>query len=244
MRHEENKAAYRINSVDFTSIIAATTIVMGLIGGIRPLSQNFDTARQQQLDQHDWDMLDLTLQIYRRVENQPFGKIASQSKRVLERLTQFRDPRHKPEETEKIVIPFFGTITVQRGAFRSGSEGNSPGSYTEAQVPPARLTTLLSETTSDGANLPMTTGSTLPSHGSGYNSNPGSQIAYNGVYLQNSPYYNSDSHVKDGTSSMLDYLPSSNLALGNGWQNVGTFDLDQDWNWDMTDIEMSPSVHF
>jgi hypothetical protein len=246
MRSEENKEAYKVNSVDFIAIIAATTIVMGLIGGIRPITQQFDTARQQQLDQHDWELLDLTLQTYKRVENRPFGKIASQSRKVLEKLTQFRDPHHKPEETGKIVIPFFGTITVQRGAFRGTADMDSPGSYSEPQVTSSRHQSMLAEDTNEGTTIhpSMTPASAIPSQETGYNSGFSSQIAYNGVYLQHSPYENKDNYIKNGVSGMSDYIPSGHLPQTHGWQNVGTFDLDQDWNWDMGEMGMSPHVNF
>jgi hypothetical protein len=81
----------------------------------------YDAARQAALDAQDWALLDRTLATYTAVATLPFGKICAQSRKVLERLVAWRDgapadPDGRPQRT-RIVIPFFGTITVARGQF-------------------------------------------------------------------------------------------------------------------------------
>lgn len=235
MRKESNQYAYRVKGIDFVAVVAATTTVMGLIGGIRPPAAQLHTARQQKLDLVDWELLEATLETFRLVEKKPFGKIASQSRRVLERLTQFRDPRHNPEEPGKIVIPFFGTITVQRGAFRGASEHSSPSHFNSIvtvapSVDAVRLTA---------------SASTLPTHGPVYNAGVTPQVvAYNGPYLQNSQYDNAEYYVEQGSLGVSDHIPSGHLPNAQGWQNVGTFDLDQDWQWDLNDDSLHAQFPF
>jgi hypothetical protein len=234
MRAEPNKVALKVHGVDFIALIAATTLVMSLIGGIRPSVSNFDSARQKQMDTHDWELLERTLEVYRRVESRPFGKIASQSRKVLERLTQFRDPYHNPEETGKIVIPFFGTITVQRGGFRTGSCTSSPHGYGEGHA------TLHTEALSNNGGVPMPPTSTLPSQGPTYPGTFGSHIEYSGVYC--SPYDMADNLMKNSTAGTPAYVPSYQLPPSVGWQGVGTFDLDQSWDFidERADINQPP----
>jgi len=50
------------------------------------------------------------------------------------------------------------------------------------------------------------------------------QIAYDGVYMH---YENAD-YISSGLLGMSARIPSGHLPTG--WQ-MGTFDLDQDWNW-------------
>jgi hypothetical protein len=234
MRAEPNKVALKVHGVDFIALIAATTLVMSLIGGIRPSASNFDSIRQKQMDTLDWELLERTLGVYRRVENRPFGKIASQSRKVLERLTQFRDPYHNPEEASKIVIPFFGTITVQRGAFRTESCANSPHGYGEAHA------TLHTEALSNNGGVPMPPTSTLPSQGPAYPGTFGPHIEYSGVYC--SPYDMTDNLIKNSTAGTPAYVPSYQLPPSVGWQGVGTFDLDQSWDFidERADLNQPP----
>jgi transcription factor-like protein len=235
MRAEPNKVAMKVHGVDFISLIAATTLVMSLIGGIRPSASNFDIARQKQTDKLDWELLESTLEVYRQVETHPFGKIASQSRRVLERLTQFRDPYHNPEEAGKIVIPFFGTITVQRGAFRTGSAEGSPHGYGEGHA------TLHAEAIPSSGSVHMPPTSTLPSQGTAYPGTFGSHIEYSGVYC--SPYDMADNLIKNNpTTGTPAYVPSYQLPPSVGWQGVGTFDLDQSWDFidDRVDLTQPP----
>jgi hypothetical protein len=230
IRSASNSCHNKVKGVDFIALIASTTIVMGLIGGIRPNSQQYDNIRQRQLDQQDWDLLEDTLQTYRRAETQAFGRIASQARRVLERLTEFRDPRHKPDETAKIVIPFFGTITVQRGAFRSADDSTPYPPSTPVTSSGASMRTDPRDLGISMQNGPLSqpTTPTIPL---------GGQIAYNGVYLQQSPY--SHDYFQEGPAGISDQIPSGYLPPASGWQNVGTFDLDQDWNWDLSAVDMS-----
>jgi hypothetical protein len=108
LRAPENAFVYKCIACDFVGFLGCITLVLGLMG----YGHNDSTRNQK-----DWDLIESTMALFEKVSAKPFGRIASQSFKALQQLIQYRHPTTEPgqEEIKKIVIPFFGTITILCG---------------------------------------------------------------------------------------------------------------------------------
>jgi hypothetical protein len=290
LRHKENSFAFKTMAIDFMSVITAVVLVIDVLternhaaamSGSKPVAG--DGKRQS-----DWDLLQTALDIYEQAEKLPFNKIALQARKVLAQLLDYRDPKSDLSEANKIMIPFFGTITIHSGYLQevnipsagsklditlnpllgSGALSNmSASTYSINKSNPSAATLSSayahssmsqpsqSPSSTSSPHIPLLhTSGAVPSNLSPMQSNSPThfgvgrtptlapsifeqQVSYDGVYM----HYENNDFVTSGWQGMSSRIPSSHLPTG--WQNVGTFDLDQDWNWLMGESGHAPGTN-
>ena len=204
------KPLYECKAVDFIGFTAALLLLLGILGYGR-LAQ----IPNPQQEESDWTLIDTTMHILRGASREKGGKVATESLRVLEQLSQVRHqdlsgPGDDPNCESKIAIPYFGTIYVRRG-----HRFNHVASRTSST---AQTTPLLTPNTKMGTPLSGTTDPTPPDY-----NNLNSLIAYDGMYMphQGVPQINDEA---SGGYFQPDF------GFG-GVQGLTGVDIDQDWSW-------------
>jgi hypothetical protein len=96
--------------------MATLTLVLGVFG--------YGQMQYDRKQQEDWIFIESTMNIFKRVSTEPFGKVAGQCYHALLELTSFYGSEAEADQTleRKVVIPFFGTISLQISAKTIGSE--------------------------------------------------------------------------------------------------------------------------
>lgn len=212
----EGTPLYECKAIDFIGFTACILLVLGLLGYGR------SSAHNPFQDESDWTLIETSMEIFKRASSEKGGRVAAQSYRALEQLHRVKNyscegPNNDPNETAKIVIPFFGTISVQRGqSFKHVASATTPSCSTQGTP----------------STLPITNPAT-PDFNSvhqqaatGYSSmDP--QIMYDGFYIPQTSTAGFNPQFND--ESLASYItPASNIGV---WQNnVGNMDLDQDWS--------------
>ncbi|KAF2671505.1 hypothetical protein BT63DRAFT_423707 [Microthyrium microscopicum] len=281
MRDPCNRHVYKAKFLDFVNFMALVTLIIGLVSANQtpnsPTSANNPLADKKR-QAEDWDTVDTCIEVYQRISDQPFGKVARQSYRALQQLTKFRNgPVEGEESGVKVVVPFFGTITLKFKSQDQQEDSNFPGktpvsmannsatgdmglssplspagsastlrqpmissmpgmlSVSPSSPYPSNNSRAIYGTSSGSHDMSTPPRSSVPSsmHPASVSATFEPSIAYDGVYMQPSPY-NTEAYVKNGEAGLSQHIPSAHLPPSYGWQNVGTFDIDQDWNWDST----------
>jgi hypothetical protein len=240
---------YECKAIDFVGFTAAVIVVLGLLGYGR-LTQH-DSAEQ---DESDWQLIETSIEIFKQASKERGGKVAEQSYRALEQLSLVRNfdcegPDTDPACAARIAIPFFGTISVQRGkSFKhvashsaNSSSRNTPGSSVNGPPTPSTGVSSIPEANmKSAASFPQQQQSNA---GGGVPGNNGIFIdpfnAYGDFYVPTTSF-DSNQHQQPQISNNSDN--SANALAGNWpvasgflWENVGNMDIDQDWSWFMND---------
>ena len=218
---------YACKVVDFVGFTAAVLVVLGLIGYGRTVGND------PEQDELDWGLIDKTIEILKHASSEKGGKVADQSYQALEQLAQVRNfdcvGPEKDGQSTKIGIPFFGTISVQRGkSFKHVAAKPSPPSQ-----PPSLSSGTAPTTPSFGDPLSL---SNTASNGSCSSFQDNSFVAYDGFYMPPTPFDAAQQPNSTGGSSAM----TANWPVANGilWDNVGNMDIDQDWGWYMNDLDL------
>jgi hypothetical protein len=201
---------YECKAIDFIGFTACILLVLGLLGYGRANTHNpFQ-------DESDWALIETSMEIFKRASSEKGGRVAAQSYRALEQLHRVKNydcEGPNTNETAKIVIPFFGTISVQRG--QSFKHVATTPSCPSAQTTPS--------------TLPLTCPATpdfnsVHQHAATGYSSMDPQIMYDGFYIpQTSNAF--DPQLND--ESLASYItPAYNIPNWHG----GNMDLDQDWS--------------
>lgn len=209
---------YECKAIDFIGFTACILLVLGLLG------YGGSSAHNPFQDESDWALIETSMDIFKRASSEKGGRVAAQSYRALEQLHRVKHyncegPNTNPSETAKIVIPFFGTISVQRGqSFKHVATTPAPPSVScSAQTSPSTLP-ITNPATPDFSSVHQQAAT-------GYSSmDP--QIMYDGFYI---PQASTGFEPQFNDESLASYItPASNIGV---WQNnVGSMDLDQDWS--------------
>jgi len=215
---------YACKVVDFVGFTASVLIVPGLLGYGRTVGHDPEE------DELDWGLIDKTAEILKLASSEKGGKVAEQSYQALEQLAQVRNfdcvgPDCDGGST-KIAIPFFGTISVQRGkSFKQLAAKPSPQSQ-----PPSLSSSTAPTTPCFGESL------SLNNTASSSSFQDNSFIAYDGFYMPPTPFdANQQPKSTCGGNAMTTSWP---VASGFLWDNVGNMDIDQDWGWCMNDLDL------
>jgi hypothetical protein len=212
----EGTPLYECKAIDFIGFTACILLVLGLLGYGRSATHNpFQ-------DESDWALIETSMEIFKRASSEKGGRVAAQSYRALEQLHRVKNyncegPNSDPNETAKIVIPFFGTISVQRGQSFKHVAATTPSCHS-AQTTPSTIP-LTNPATPDFNHQVHQQAAT------GY-STMDPQVMYDGFYI---PQQSGAFDPQFNDESLASYIaPASNIM---GWQNnVGNMDLDQDWS--------------
>ncbi|KAE9991627.1 hypothetical protein EG327_011323 [Venturia inaequalis] len=215
----EGTPLYECRAIDFIGFTACILLVLGLLGYGR------STAHNPFQDESDWALIETSMDIFKRASSEKGGRVAAQSYRALEQLHRVKNyscegPESDPNESAKIVIPFFGTISVQRGqSFKHvapATSSSSPSCLTQGTPSTLPLT---NPTTPDFNSVHQQAATGF--------SSMDPQIMYDGFYIPQTSTTGFDPQFND--ESLASYIaPASNIGA---WQNnVGNMDLDQDWS--------------
>ncbi|KAK8165738.1 hypothetical protein BC567DRAFT_199897 [Phyllosticta citribraziliensis] len=118
LRTSNGQPLYECKVIDFVGFTAAVLLFLGLLGYRRLESKTGDAHTQAVQDENDWRIIEITMDIFQRASTERGGKVAAQSLRVLQQLSKVRDLTMSGEDItyyERVAIPYFGTISVQRG---------------------------------------------------------------------------------------------------------------------------------
>lgn len=220
---------YSCKAVDFVGFTASVLVVLGLLGYGRT-----GTEHPEQ-DERDWQLIDTSIEIFKRASSEKGGKVAEQSYQALETLAHVRNIDCEGPDLDgcssKIAIPFFGTISVQRGkSFK----------HTASKRTPSQAPSICSGTAPTTPSLDSLTHTTTAST-SGSSTNDKSFIAYDGFYMPPTPY---DTQQLSSAGGSAGDAMAGNWPVANGflWENVGNMDIDQDWSWFMNDLGLQQPV--
>ncbi|KIW01654.1 uncharacterized protein PV09_06839 [Verruconis gallopava] len=235
MLRAEGTPLYECKAIDFIAFTACILLVLGVLGYGR--TANHDPKA----DERDWVLIEHSMEIFRRASSEKGGKVAAQSYQALEQLHQLKndDSNTVPTEantTTKIVIPFFGTISVQRG---QNYRHNTAASTTQNTPQSQAMTT---PATPDYNKVHDQSSATY--------SSMDPQVMFDGLYQFPSSFGQQQSSSLDpqltsgaaGDDSIAGFGSSNTgMVWPNNW---GTMDLDQDWSWLMTDNVAAGSSSF
>ncbi|KAK8237439.1 hypothetical protein IWZ00DRAFT_445483 [Phyllosticta capitalensis] len=157
LRTGNGQPLYECKVIDFVGFTAAVLLFLGLLGYRRLDSKTGDASAQAAQDENDWRIIEITMDIFQRASTERGGKVAEQSLRVLQQLSKVRNMTMSGEDisySERVAIPYFGTISVQRGKkFHHVAKSNntspvatncdaqqSPSQQQNAMPPPATAT--------------------------------------------------------------------------------------------------------
>lgn len=132
---------YDCKAFDFIAFTAAILLALDLLGyGHRT------AASKSQQDVNDWALIDKTMELLWRASLKKGGNVAAQSYQTLEFNFHVRDRDYLETDVDpkKVVIPYFGTISLRRASrlhdqnSASTSSGVTPG-VTQGIVTPADI---------------------------------------------------------------------------------------------------------
>jgi len=232
---------YACKAIDFIGFTASVLVVLGLLGYGRGGIEN------PEQDERDWQLIDTSIAILKHASTERGGKVAEQSYQALEQLAEIRKfgDCEGPDTDDcgcKIAIPFFGTISVQRGkSFRHHAVGSAK--MASSKAPSCSSGTAPTTPSLDANTLSLT--STAASTAPAAHDNP--FIAYDGFYMPPTPFDGAAVQTPSAASAAgpgVAAATSANdsmtanwpVASGFLWENVGNMDIDQDWSWFMNDL--------
>jgi len=209
------KPPYDCKAVDFLAFTACIFLILSLLGyGRLAPVQNVDQ------DTSDWETVDRTTEILRCASSEKGGNVAAQSYQALELIGRVRNTDCTAADTDtnysaKIVIPYFGTISVRR----NNKFHNQAGAATTS----SSRTSVVTPGSSTSSNTNMEAQQAL-----GGNSGYDPLIAYDGFYLPN----NSFNQQQVSENPLVNYMFANSAVPG---QSLANMDIDQDWSWFMAD---------
>jgi hypothetical protein len=222
MLRADGTPLYECKAIDFIAFTACILLVLGVLGYGR--APNHDP----QSDERDWALIERSMDIFRRASSEKGGRVAAQSYQALEQLHQLKndDSQTAPTDsavTTKIVIPFFGTISVQRG--QNYRQQPTPTSTSQNTPQSQSLTTPVTPDYTKIHNQSSATYSSMDP-----------QVMYDGLYQFPSsfaPSLDPQLAPADEQSGLAGF--TNNNSAGFWPSNWGTMDLDQDWSWLMNE---------
>ncbi|KAF2090645.1 hypothetical protein K490DRAFT_34348, partial [Saccharata proteae CBS 121410] len=269
---------YECKVIDFLGFTAAVIIMLGLLGyGRHPTPNPSSTpsfspfsaaavptaAPSASEDEADWSLIESTMTIFQRAAHEKGGKVAMQCARVLGQLRSLRHREPVGPETPdgsaqdyRIAIPYFGTISVRRGARVGNDDDATSGDAStdttaranERKAYPGVATNTTSSSSSSNASLaqsqqrhqsnsrvwPPSQQHQTPTPTPTYMyppppdsaQDPSPSIAPDGLYMQ-------QGGALEGTCGLGLGFDAGHVG-GVGlmpWQTGAGMDIDQDWGW-------------
>ena len=162
--------------IDFQVFTAAMILVLNLLDHYRK-TETFNNSEAES----DQDLILITTDILRRASNETDGGVATQAARALEMFGKIKEMplpvgKYGGDCTAKVVIPYFGTVTIGPG---TNLRGKTQRQNSEAMVQPRQLPTP-SDQSLDGSTPNSATQMIEPTIPFDFNYNDNSQDT--GVY--------------------------------------------------------------
>jgi hypothetical protein len=250
---------YECKAIDFIGFTAAVLIQIGLL--------NFGTSAQNSNPkdiESDIRLIEISIDIFRRASSEKGGKVALQSAQVLEKMmTKYKGGHDECASASEFIIPYFGTISIQRGgqevkptqvprppgrspSVRSSSTHNAP-LYTPSSEhttsnsdlfsphAPTQSLNLTPKTSISSATNPSSSAFTFANNAATTTTDPSPFATYNGFY--NWDNLNADDN--GGTQTLVNDDSMNNFPLPTNnfsWQHM-PMDIDQDWSWFLNDSQ-------
>lgn len=145
--------------IDFQAFSAAILILLNLYG------YSHGSQKNAEQDQSDSALVDTTIEILRRASKEAGGIVAAQSLKALEMIAEARHgcPDEAHQDTVKVSIPYFGTVTVGAGKnFHIPKQGVYPRSAAKLQ-PQSSACSVSKATAPPNAGLPTPPSATTSS---------------------------------------------------------------------------------
>ncbi|EKG14597.1 hypothetical protein MPH_08227 [Macrophomina phaseolina MS6] len=238
---------YECKVIDFLGFTAAVLIMLGLLGYARVSTKDSaDDYHNVVQEEQDWRLIEITMDIFGRASTEKGGKVASQSLKVLQQLSSARGYHMLNDAEEcsvRVVIPYFGTITISKGKKFHINQTNAPAAPTDRT--PSNVTAPRAPGTGHSASpsvnpqqgfLPSPTQTT--NQNSSTNSISGESNGANNPNIAYDPFLfpgpldpsaSAWPAGQDGIDSLM------GIGHGGPWYNIAAnLDIDQDWNWFMT----------
>jgi hypothetical protein len=249
LRTGNGEPLYECKAVDFLGFTAAMLVLLGLLGYGR-VNGTHDVKQ----DEQDWRLIDITMDILQRASDEVGGNVAKQSYKVLEQLSAVRNhdgSDDTEEHSEKIAIPYFGTISIKRGKRYTSIPNPSPNtassSVRAAATPPSTVSSSSPRTTH---NMPPATrhlsqasslGSTCTSNSVPALTPQSSSAASSHSTSPAQPFLQDPFIAYDGFYNMNTSLDQSGQALG---KEDGLMSLPANASWNNTGMGGMPMAGF
>lgn len=249
--------------IDFQAFTASMLILLNNLGYSQNQADMSSDAETSDQENRDWELVYHTISILNRCSSEAGGIVAAQSAKALKMFAKARhgcDNEDKDGDTAKVVIPYFGTITIGAGRnFKMPKTATTSGSKFVSMTSPAQLPTPpCSFGTAHSVGGSSVSAQMSPANSSSTNIDPALQQVpphqYNSsgllvpeqthiVYSESDPYVAFDSFQAalpgaDQIDSMapMDGMSSASVppADGTNWSylmGMGNMDLDQGWDW-------------
>ena len=137
LRVRDGGAFFMCKIFDFQGFTAAILLLLGLLGYGR-----MSSVQDLQQEQNDWHLIDVTINILRQASSdEPTNTMAAQGIQVLETLcaarhdTRTSNGELKLKRNAKLVVPYFGTITISPGSIFTISKTSNSHSEIDTQSP-------------------------------------------------------------------------------------------------------------
>lgn len=250
--------------IDFQAFTASMLILLNNLGYSQNQADAPADADTTDRERDDWDLVYNTIAILNRCSNEAGGIVAAQSAKALKMFAKARhgcDAEDKDGDTCKVVIPYFGTITIGAGKnFRMPKTATTSSSKFVNMTSPAQLPTPPCSfgTGPHSVGGGSTSAQMSPANSSSTNIDPALQHMSSHQYSNNNllvpeqthtVYPESDTYVAfdsfqalAGTDQIdpmatVDGINSAGTAPpadGTNWSylmGMGNMDLDQCWDW-------------
>ena len=209
MRLNSTRAFNMVKIIDFQGFTAAVFLMLGLLRYGRSRAMP-NTSRETD----DCQLIEITMAILRQAASEPGGKIAVQALQGLETLCSashhmnYKDKGKQATWDGKVVVPYFGVITLSPGTmFTSSTTG-----------PSSDLTSGIPTTPSDNAS--------------------GSSMMLSAHPIANTTFDNShDVQISDAGGfdpTVVGEFPQIDID----WTGMINMDLDQDWSWYLDEVTL------
>ncbi|KAK0659240.1 Dehydrocurvularin biosynthesis regulator [Lasiodiplodia hormozganensis] len=252
LRGGNGEPLYECKVIDFLGFTAAVLIMLGLLGYSRLHNANSAATHPSQnvlTEEQDWRLMEMTMDIFGRASNEKGGKVAAQSLKVLQQLSSVRNRDVAGEETDctqRIVIPYFGAITIRRGKNLSHALAKKSNAVTRAnETSNVSLAAAAPGVAASAHSMsPPTTvqqHAYLPSPSTSQNQHSNASSVNGDPNGLNNPYIAYDPFLFPGAVDPQSWAPGEDGldslmsgSHGGPWQNlVSNMDIDQDWAWYM-----------
>ncbi|MCJ1341442.1 hypothetical protein MMC09_006738 [Bachmanniomyces sp. S44760] len=217
LRMDDGSAFNMCRVIDQGGLTAAVLLLLGLLG-----YGKMSSAHNPEQEELDWKLVEITKNVFRRASAEQGGEHAFQALQLLDTLSAARQQEHSPEGSTKpkfagkMIVPYFGTITIAPGSKFSAEK---TASVMDRPQPSA----------GGPMAAPLSNPSAMPTMPPDIPL-PGGALAMPETYQPSLAF---DGFDPTQTS------PFGFPQVEGDWQSMMDMDIDQDWNWYLSGGQVS-----